>query len=101
MKTFADEPQYKTITIEIEKEEKDSKYEDINIAPLSLTQASMYEEFSVIKINDRGNRQNRILGIDQNKLYNFEKEVGKNGKEGNEKIIDREFYRKIFRDKFW
>ena len=61
----------------------------------------MYEEFSVIKINDRGNRQNRILGIDQNKLYNFEKEIGKNGKEGNKKIIDREFYRKIFRDKFW
>jgi hypothetical protein len=32
--------------------------------------ASKYEEFDVIKINKRGVRQARILGIDQLNLYN-------------------------------
>lgn len=45
--------------------------------PISETQASMYEEFEVIKINSRGVEQPRIIGIDQTKIYNYDPEVRK------------------------
>ena len=39
--------------------------------PLNEMQASKYEEFILIKINDKGKRQDRMLGIDQSKIYNI------------------------------
>ena len=33
--------------------------------------AAKYQEFAVIKINKRGKRQFRVLGIDGNNTYNF------------------------------
>ena len=42
---------------------------------MGINQASMYEEFPVVKINRRGARQHRILGIDQIKIYNYEYEL--------------------------
>jgi hypothetical protein len=41
--------------------------------PIGLTEASYYEEFPVIKINTMGFEQERILGIDQTKMYNYDK----------------------------
>ena len=41
--------------------------------PIGLTEASQYEEFSVIKVNSKGFEQDRIIGIDQNKIYNYDK----------------------------
>jgi len=49
---------------------------------LTITQASNYEEFLVVKVNAWGNRQNRVIGIDQSKLYNYDQEVHSNSKEG-------------------
>ena len=37
----------------------------------------MYEEFDVIKIN-KGTKQERILGIDGVKIYNYDKDLRKN-----------------------
>lgn len=48
---------------------------------MGMAQASMYEEFPVVKINKRGVRQNRILGIDQIKIYNYDVEIRKEDKE--------------------
>ena len=41
---------------------------------MGINQASMYEEFPVVKINRWGAKQMRILGIDQIKIYNYESE---------------------------
>lgn len=41
----------------------------------------MYQEFPVTKINRRGARQERILGIDQIKIYNYDLELRKDDKE--------------------
>lgn len=41
---------------------------------MNEVQASKYEEFEVVKINNRGKRQIRLLGIDQFKIYNRTKE---------------------------
>ena len=41
--------------------------------PIGLSEASQYEEFSVIKINSMGFEQERILGVDQTKIYNYDK----------------------------
>jgi len=41
--------------------------------PIGLSEASQYEEFPVIKINSMGFEQERILGIDQTKVYNYDK----------------------------
>ena len=48
---------------------------------MGMAQASMYEEFPVVKINKRGVRQDRILGIDQIKIYNYAAEIRKEEKE--------------------
>lgn len=32
--------------------------------------AARYEQFEVIKVNAKGKKQNRILGIDSHKIYN-------------------------------
>ncbi|KRX05532.1 hypothetical protein PPERSA_12710 [Pseudocohnilembus persalinus] len=42
-----------------------------NQGPLNIIQASKYEEFPVIKINKRGKRQDRTLGINQYKIFNM------------------------------
>ena len=41
--------------------------------PIGINEASQYEEFEVIKINPMGFDQERILGIDQTKIYNYDK----------------------------
>ena len=41
--------------------------------PIGLSEASSYEEFTVIKVNSMGFEQERILGIDQTKIYNYDK----------------------------
>lgn len=41
----------------------------------------MYEEFEVTKINSRGMKQARILGIDQMKIYNYDSDLRKEKKE--------------------
>jgi hypothetical protein len=43
--------------------------------PMGLNEASKYEEFAVIKVNSMGFEQERILGIDQTKIYNYDKNV--------------------------
>lgn len=43
--------------------------------PIGLSEASQYEEFTVIKVNNMGIEQERIIGIDQNKVYNYDKQV--------------------------
>ena len=41
--------------------------------------AAKYQEFTVIKINKRGKRQQRILGIDGFNTYNIRKPKGEGG----------------------
>ena len=43
--------------------------------PIGLQEASEYQEFSVVKVNSMGFQQERVLGIDQNKIYNYDPEV--------------------------
>lgn len=50
--------------------EEINEEEDIASIIMNEVSASKYEEFEVIKINERGTRQKRILGIDQFKIYN-------------------------------
>lgn len=47
------------------------------INPIGITEASKYEEFEVIKLSPFGMDQERVLGIDQFKIYNYEKSVRK------------------------
>jgi hypothetical protein len=46
---------------------------------MTLTSASNYEVFEVVKVNTWGIRQSRVLGIDQTKIYNYDKETHKDG----------------------
>ena len=39
--------------------------------PIGINEASKYEEYEVIKINKLGIAQERVLGIDQMRLYNY------------------------------
>ena len=41
--------------------------------------AAKYQEFTAIKINKRGKRQQRILGIDGFNIYNIRKPKGEGG----------------------
>lgn len=44
---------------------------------LSRAQACLYKEYEVIKVNKKGRKQKRILGIDQQRLYNMTVEQAK------------------------
>jgi hypothetical protein len=52
------------------------KEEDFLFGSIS---AAKYQEFTVIKINKRGKRQQRILGIDGFNTYNIRKPKGEGG----------------------
>jgi hypothetical protein len=41
------------------------------LPPIGINEASRYEEFAVTKISSLGIAIERILGIDQSKLYNY------------------------------
>ncbi|EAR88934.2 hypothetical protein TTHERM_00550880 (macronuclear) [Tetrahymena thermophila SB210] len=43
--------------------------------PISNMNLVKYEEFNVIKINDKKKRQERVLGIDQHKILNINKRI--------------------------
>lgn len=76
-KRYADESEdIETKPIVVVKSFKKKRLPTMGI-PISETQASMYEEFEVIKINSRGVEQPRIIGIDQTKIYNYDPEVRK------------------------
>ena len=49
--------------------------------PIGLAEASRYEEFEVRKVNSRGVQQERILGVDQTKIYNYDKQHREEKKE--------------------
>lgn len=54
-----------------EKDESDHRQEgDFLLGPIS---AAKYQEFLVTKINRRGKRQTRVLGIDSFNIYNVRK----------------------------
>jgi len=42
----------------------------VSSRPLSREEAVLYQEFKVVKTNQRGKKQERIMGIDQEKIYN-------------------------------
>ena len=44
--------------------------------------ASRYKEYQVVKVNKRGVRQDRILGIDRQKIYNIAPDVGDEAEAG-------------------
>mmetsp|Transcript_13289 Transcript_13289/g.24932 ORF Transcript_13289/g.24932 Transcript_13289/m.24932 type:complete len:513 (-) Transcript_13289:5035-6573(-) len=44
---------------------------------MTKAQACAYKEFEVIKVNRRGKRQRRVLGIDQLRIYNMTKDQAK------------------------
>ncbi|CAD8054022.1 unnamed protein product [Paramecium primaurelia] len=70
-KTWADqaEPQFNNS----QRRDTITEQDDYVDAPLNHIQAFKYEKFTVVKINERGKRQDRILGIDQFRIYNMNK----------------------------
>ena len=80
-KRFADESEEKEAKPIVVIKSFSKKHTPSQIIPIGIVQASMYEEFEVIKINSRGMKQERILGIDQMKIYNYDLDFRKEKKE--------------------
>ncbi|CAD8051212.1 unnamed protein product [Paramecium sonneborni] len=70
-KTWADQAEQQSINTQ--RRDTITEQEDYVDAPLNHIQAFKYEKFTVVKINERGKRQDRILGIDQFRIYNMNK----------------------------
>jgi len=43
--------------------------------PISNMNLVKYEEFNVVKVNDKGRKQKRVLGIDQHKISNINRRI--------------------------
>ncbi|CAD8134417.1 unnamed protein product [Paramecium octaurelia] len=70
-KTWADQAEQQFVNSQ--RRDTITKHDDHADAPLNHIQAFKYEKFTVVKINERGKRQDRILGIDQFRIYNMNK----------------------------
>ncbi|CAD8159155.1 unnamed protein product [Paramecium octaurelia] len=70
-KTWADQAEQQTVNTQ--RRDTITEQDDYVDAPLNHIQAFKYEKFTVVKINERGKRQDRILGIDQFRIYNMNK----------------------------
>ncbi|CAK71252.1 unnamed protein product (macronuclear) [Paramecium tetraurelia] len=70
-KTWADQAEQQFVNSQ--RRDTITEHDDYVDAPLNHIQAFKYEKFTVVKINERGKRQDRILGIDQFRIYNMNK----------------------------
>lgn len=78
-KVYADTPVGRTLIkkeMPIVKEGEDMKYDPLRFH-MTKAQACAYQEYPIIKVNRRGKRQKRILGIDQIRLYNMTEAMAK------------------------
>lgn len=97
-KVYADMPvEVQTVKKEIPMSREDGEVRfDPSRTFLSRAQACLYKEYEVIKTNKKGKKQKRILGIDQQRLYNMTEQQAKQPVKG--KAL-QENDKKVFRKK--
>jgi hypothetical protein len=97
-KVYADTPiEVQSIKKEVPMSREDGEVRfDPSRTFLSRAQACLYKEYEVIKQNKKGRKQKRILGIDQQRLYNMTEQQAKQPVKGK---APQEHDKKIFRQK--
>lgn len=96
-KVYADMPaEVQTIKKEIPMSREDGEVRfDPSRTFLSRAQACLYKEYEVIKWNNKGKKQKRILGIDQQRVHNMTPEQARQLVKGKAlKETDKKLFRK-------
>mmetsp|Transcript_10582 Transcript_10582/g.10600 ORF Transcript_10582/g.10600 Transcript_10582/m.10600 type:complete len:308 (+) Transcript_10582:590-1513(+) len=85
----------KELPVVKEVNEEEMKFDPLRFH-LTKAQACAYQEFPIIKVNRRGKRQKRILGIDQIRLYNMTETMAKAAIKGKASGTAQHVMRKKF-----
>jgi hypothetical protein len=97
-KQFLDTEQTETnLTAKRHPSESEDIKQNSNISNMTRSEACRYKEYMVTKINRRGKRQNRVLGIDQLKIYNMSRSQAAEFQPRNKLFTDDTFLGRLKR----
>lgn len=97
-KQFLDVEQATTdLTAKRHPSESEDLKQNCNISNMTRSEACRYKEYMVTKINRRGKRQNRVLGIDQLKIYNMSRSQAAEFQPRNKLFYDDTFLGRLKR----